>query len=118
MQRKATNTHITCLTRETALSAYFKRHQTTQTQCKSVHDDIIIDTLVLGSYIFNSLFCLITLHYTLHMFPISVSLFLSLRFDGDIVPKETPAAVPREAATPASKPAKATKGREVRNHFF
>ena len=52
------------------------------------------------------------------MFPISVSLFLSLRFDGDIVPKETPAAVPREAATPASKPAKATKGREVRNHFF
>ncbi|XP_030269553.1 unconventional myosin-IXAa isoform X7 [Sparus aurata] len=35
------------------------------------------------------------------------------KFDGDVVPKETPAAVPREAATPASKPAKATKVREV-----
>lgn len=49
------------------------------------------------------------------MFYISLSVFLSLRFDGDVVLKETPAAVPREAATPASKPAKATKVREVRN---
>lgn len=47
------------------------------------------------------------------MFYISLSVFLSLRFDGDVVLKETPAAVPREAATPASKPAKATKVREV-----
>ncbi|XP_073320584.1 unconventional myosin-IXAa isoform X3 [Pagrus major] len=35
------------------------------------------------------------------------------KFDSDAVPKETPAAVPREAPTPASKPAKGTKGREV-----
>ncbi|KAM9366319.1 unconventional myosin-IXAa [Symphorus nematophorus] len=35
------------------------------------------------------------------------------KFDSDAVSKETPAAVPREGPTPASKPAKGTKGRDV-----
>ncbi|XP_010731151.3 unconventional myosin-IXAa isoform X8 [Larimichthys crocea] len=35
------------------------------------------------------------------------------KFDGDVVTKETPEAVPREGPTPASKPAKGTKVRDV-----
>ena len=39
--------------------------------------------------------------------------FLSVRFDSDSITKETPAAISRDGATPASKPSKGTKGRDV-----
>ncbi|XP_051234289.1 unconventional myosin-IXAa isoform X2 [Dicentrarchus labrax] len=35
------------------------------------------------------------------------------KFDGDVVTKETPVAIPREGPTPASKPSKGTKVRDV-----
>lgn len=61
----------------------------------------------------NSLFGFITLNYIINVF-----LFLSIRFDGDVVTKETPEAVPREGPTPASKPAKGTKVRDVSKVSF